>query len=107
LARPSAVLHDPYFNIVEVTIYGQARFYNPPPEEPEAESSAEGGATPDVEATPADAAKADTTRNVSGEANGTSSGSAASTDEAVKQEPPTPEAKSDPTPGKADAEAPR
>src|SRR5262249_28564451 len=33
-------LHDPYFNIVEVTVYGQARFYNPPPEEPPAEASA-------------------------------------------------------------------
>ena len=24
-------IHDPYFYIVEVTLYGQARFYNPPP----------------------------------------------------------------------------
>ena len=32
-------LFDPYFNIVEVKVYGQARFYNPPPEEPEAEPS--------------------------------------------------------------------
>ena len=32
-------LFDPYFNIVEVKIYGQARFYNPPPEEPEGEAS--------------------------------------------------------------------
>src|SRR3954467_10695764 len=31
---------DPYFNIVEVTIYGQARFYNPsPPPEPAPEPS--------------------------------------------------------------------
>ena len=29
-------IHDPYFNIVEVTVYGQARFYNPPPPEPPA-----------------------------------------------------------------------
>jgi hypothetical protein len=27
-------IHDPYFNIVEVTVYGQTRFYNPPPPEP-------------------------------------------------------------------------
>jgi len=26
-------LHDPYFYIVEVKIYGQARFFNPPPVE--------------------------------------------------------------------------
>jgi len=32
-------LFDPYFNIVEVKIYGQARFYNAPPEEPEGEVS--------------------------------------------------------------------
>jgi hypothetical protein len=32
-------LFDPYFNIVEVKIYGQARFYNAPPEEPEGEAS--------------------------------------------------------------------
>jgi hypothetical protein len=30
---------DPYFNIVEVKVFGQARFYNPPPEEPAAEPS--------------------------------------------------------------------
>jgi hypothetical protein len=29
-------LFDPYYNIVEVKIYGQARFYNPPPSEEEA-----------------------------------------------------------------------
>jgi hypothetical protein len=36
-AGPS--LFDPYFNIVEVKIYGQARFYNPPPSETEEEPS--------------------------------------------------------------------
>jgi hypothetical protein len=30
---------DPYFNIVQVTVYGQARFFNAPPEEPAAEPS--------------------------------------------------------------------
>ncbi len=29
-------LFDPYFNIVEVTVYGQARFFKPPPTEPAA-----------------------------------------------------------------------
>ena len=32
-------LFDPYFDIVEVTVYGQARFFNPPPEMPAAEPS--------------------------------------------------------------------
>jgi hypothetical protein len=32
-------LFDPFFNIVEVKIYGQARFYNSPPDEPEGEAS--------------------------------------------------------------------
>ena len=52
LAKPTAVIHDPYYNIVEVTVYGQARFYNPPPEEPAAESNAEGGAGPDADGLP-------------------------------------------------------
>jgi hypothetical protein len=32
-------LFDPYFYIVEVKVYGQARFYNPPPADAEAEPS--------------------------------------------------------------------
>ena len=32
-------LFDPYFDIVQVRVYGQARFFNPPPEEPAAEPS--------------------------------------------------------------------
>ena len=37
-------LRDPYYNIVEVTIYGQVRFFNPPPaEEPAEPSQAEEG----------------------------------------------------------------
>ena len=32
-------LFDPYFDIVEVKVYGQARFYNPPPADVEAEPS--------------------------------------------------------------------
>ena len=32
-------LFDPYFDIVEVTVYGQARFFNAPPEEPQPEPS--------------------------------------------------------------------
>jgi hypothetical protein len=32
-------LFDPYYDIVEVTVYGQARFFNSPPEEPKPEPS--------------------------------------------------------------------
>jgi hypothetical protein len=45
-------LQDPYFNVVEVSVYGQARFYNPPPP-PEAVAS-EGAAAEGGEAKPAD-----------------------------------------------------
>jgi hypothetical protein len=41
-------LFDPYFDIVEVTVYGQARFFQPPPVEATAEPSP--GATPDAAA---------------------------------------------------------
>ncbi|WZO97602.1 hypothetical protein EP7_004644 [Isosphaeraceae bacterium EP7] len=43
-------IHDPYYNIVEVVVYGQARFYNPPtkpeaaPSDSAAETPAEGEA---------------------------------------------------------------
>jgi hypothetical protein len=47
----AVTIHDPYYYIVNVTIYGQARFYNAPPPEPApAPSQAEG--------TPAEAAPA-------------------------------------------------
>ena len=50
-------LFDPYFDIVEVTVYGRARFFKPPPAETPAEPSP--GATPATEATaPAPAAAA-------------------------------------------------
>ncbi|MFO0910008.1 MAG: hypothetical protein U0794_16950 [Isosphaeraceae bacterium] len=45
-------LHDPYVNIVEVTLYGQARFFNPPPSETPAESTG-------AEASPGEAAPKD------------------------------------------------
>jgi hypothetical protein len=44
--RAVVTIHDPYFNVVEVTVYGQARFYSPPPEEPAAEPSLSVGSTP-------------------------------------------------------------
>ncbi|MGP0068374.1 MAG: hypothetical protein ACLQGP_32850 [Isosphaeraceae bacterium] len=45
---------DPYFDIVEVTIYGKARFFLPPPEEPASEPSL--GETPAATTSPAGAA---------------------------------------------------
>jgi hypothetical protein len=57
-------LFDRYFNIIQLTVYGQARFYNKPPEEAEAPespgdaSAAEAGAEP-AKAEPAKAAPAE------------------------------------------------
>ncbi len=122
LARPSSVIHDPYYNIVEVTVYGQARFYNPPPEAPAAESNAEGGVGPDAAVSPDDAAaaKSDPAAAAPEEAKGTPAVPAAPANDPTKAEAPTPEAeggttpppaapgaKPDATPGKADAQAPR
>ena len=122
LAKPTSVIHDPYYNIIEVTVYGQARFYNPPPAEAAAESNAEGGVGPDPAAPPEDAAtaKSDPAEADPGEAKGTSPKSAAPVNDATKAETPAPEveggpqspteapkAKSDATQGKADVEAPR
>ena len=55
--KKGPTLFDPYFEIVEVTVYGRARIYNAPPEAPAAESSL--GETP--AAAPAVAAPASTT----------------------------------------------
>jgi len=43
--RVVQALRDPYFNIIEVSIFGQARFYNAPTLEPAAEPSQSPGAT--------------------------------------------------------------
>jgi hypothetical protein len=51
-------IHDPYYYILKVTVYGQARFYNPPPPEATAESPGEATATVETEAKPADQAGA-------------------------------------------------
>jgi hypothetical protein len=39
LSKTHESLQDPYYNIVEVSIFGQARFYNPPPAEAPVEPS--------------------------------------------------------------------
>jgi hypothetical protein len=67
--RTLVTIHDPYFNIVEVTVYGQARFYSPPPEEPPAEpsQSAATAAAP-AEGTPAPASPTAEAPKTEGEA---------------------------------------
>lgn len=56
----AVTIHDPYYNIIEVTVYGQARFYNapPPPEAAEPSMSADGEAAPaDPNAAPGETPK--------------------------------------------------
>jgi hypothetical protein len=88
---------DPYFDIVEVTVYGQARFFNPPPAEAAAEPSP--GAMPaTAAASPAPTAAADA---ASPDAQGAPSPDAktaappksapSSTDPATPQEKPAPQ----------------
>lgn len=78
---------DTYYDIVEVTIYGQARFYNPPPAPPPAEAAV---ASPG-EAAP-DAAKADEAKKDGPKA-----------DEAKKEEAKPAEAPAKPEAPKAEA----
>lgn len=56
--RARQSLQDPYFNVVEVSVYGQARFYNPPPPPAPKESEGDAAAAPAEGAEkPAEAAK--------------------------------------------------
>ena len=50
--RRGPSLFDPYFNIVQVTVYGQARFYNPPPADAEAQAQPSLGEAPATPAAP-------------------------------------------------------
>ncbi len=78
---------DTYYDIVEVTVYGQARFYNPPPPPPAAEPGSPG-------APAADAAKADEAKK-----------DEAKKDEAKAEEPKKDEAKkAEEKPGEPKAE---
>ncbi len=65
-----ATLFDPYFDIVQVTIYGQARFFNAPPAQPAAEPSpgevTAAAAPPATAATPAGAPAAPAVPAVAG-----------------------------------------
>jgi len=81
---------DPYYNIIEVTVYGQARFYNTPPAPPAVEpsSSAPAPAPAEAEATkPVEPAKADAAP-------------------AKKDEPPRPDAPAAPAPAPTEAPKP-
>jgi hypothetical protein len=87
-------LFDPYFDIVEVTVYGQARFFNPPPAEAAAEPSP--GAMPATSPAPtaaADAASPDAKDAASPDAKAAAPPKSApsSTDAATPQEKPAPE----------------
>jgi hypothetical protein len=53
-------LFDPYYDIVEVKVYGQARFYSKPPAEAETEPSPGEATTEAGAAAPSDAAKTET-----------------------------------------------
>jgi hypothetical protein len=111
-------IHDPFFNIVEVTVFGQARFYNPPPpDEPAPEpSTAEAAEAPEGEAAKkAEAPKPETAKDE------TAKDSAEKKAEPAKEEMPKEEAekkaepaktesskaKADTEPAKASAETPK
>lgn len=63
-----ATISDPYFNIVELHIYGQAKFYNPPPpDQPETEtdSDAKAAMSTGTEATKGEPSKTETAQPAS------------------------------------------
>jgi hypothetical protein len=83
-------LHDQYFNIVQVTVYGQARFYNAPPPD---EAPAEGTTSPGQPATPpAEGAAAGTEPGAAPAKAETPETPKAETPEAPKAEAPAPDA---------------
>jgi hypothetical protein len=96
-------IHDPYFNIIEVKIYGQARFFNPPPAETPTEPS-QAGETP----TPAPAAEAE--KKAEAEVPKTETEAKPDAEpkkaEAAKEETPKPEAEKKAEPSKDEKEKP-
>jgi hypothetical protein len=48
--RAAVTVHDPYFNVVQVTVYGRVRLYNPPPEELAPDPSQGRAPAPEVKA---------------------------------------------------------
>jgi hypothetical protein len=83
-------LFDPYFNIVQVTVYGQARFYNPPPADAESQPS-----LGDVAASPA----------APGTSSGNAPAAAAPSSETEKPAAPAPAEKGAPPAPGADAKS--
>jgi hypothetical protein len=102
-------IHDPYFNIVEVTVYGQTRFYNPPPPAPPAAPSV--AAETPAPAAPA-AAEAPKTEGDAPKAEATKTEGDAPKAETPKAEGEAPKAegeapKAEPAPAPAPAPAPK
>ncbi|WP_422929558.1 hypothetical protein [Singulisphaera sp. PoT] len=88
-------IHDPYYYLVQLTVYGQARFYNPPPPPPTVEESQADGAM--TEEAKAEEPKPEEAKKDEPKAE------EAKPDEAKKDEPKAEEAK----PDEAKAEAPK
>ena len=66
--RAAVTVHDPYFNVVQVTVYGQARLYNPPPEEPAPDPSLGRAPSPEVPKAEGPEAKEETPKDEPGKA---------------------------------------
>jgi hypothetical protein len=109
--RTVVTIHDPYYNVVEVTVYGQARFYSPPPEEPAAEpSQSAAAATVPAEGTPAATAPAEAPKAAAEAppAEAPKAGEATPKEETPKaEEPKAQDATPKPETEKAKAEAPK
>jgi hypothetical protein len=103
-------INDPYFNVIEVRIYGQARFYNTPPAEqtPESQADASGTAPAATDATgsaaaPAAGASTDAAKkDEAPKADASAPGAEPAKDEAAKADGETPKAED----AKADGDMP-
>lgn len=94
-------LFDPYYDIVEVKVYGQARFYNPPPTDAEIVTEPSPGETAAKAAESAEPAAAGTTKAEPAKADATPKADASPKTEPANAEP----AKTEPgkaEPGKAE-----
>jgi hypothetical protein len=94
-------LFDPYFDIVQVTVYGRARFYNPPPAGPAPEPSS-GDAAATAKAEPA---KADDAPKETAAAKVEPADAAKPADTPVEKAAAGPESKTSAAPAAAPAEA--
>lgn len=95
---------DPYFDVVQVSIYGQARFYRKPPEpeaKPESESGAEAAAEGAGDAAAGDAAKAEAPATPEGDATKADGEAAPEAPKAAEGEAPKAEPKAEASPAEA------